>query len=724
MASQERSTTKTRELPNVRPTIRRMACFVALLPLLAGAVDDEAEELWVLKPVVRPEVSASRTMSSNPIDAFIAEGYESGGLKPVGPADKRTLLRRVTLDLVGLPPTPEEQEAFLRDESPDAYEKVVDRLLDSEQYGVRYGRHWLDVLRYADVDERMIAAPGIHHWRDWVIRALNDDLPYDQFVRAQLTGHRSTTRTQMSAIGVRSRVEARPDDQFALGFLARGAVIRDGKDSREFPIVAVETVSTAFMGLTVGCAKCHDHMYDPIKQRDFYAMKALFDPLVLRKVTLATAAEIVAAGRAVDEVDKKRTAIEGPLEVLIAPYRARLRDDRIAMLPVDVQAVVRKPEKNRTAAEQKVADDYFPVLRIDTGKFEAIMSEADRRKYRDLQGKLSRVGDRRVPSLPAFWTVEVDPKKALEKSYVLTSGDPDRPEPKHEVAPGWPFAPAGVEFREGRVEAFSDWLTAPENPMFARVAVNRLWQWHFGEGLHKTPSDFGNLGGSPSNPRLLDWLAAEFAARGFRMKEIHRLIVTSDVYKLASDVDPSRSATEIAADPENDHLWHFRLRRLEAEPIWDAVFCAANDLDVTVGGPSFDVGGRRGGRGPARRGAFMIRGYATSRDVVPNFLQAFDVDDGRAPCPVRTRTVTAPQALFLMNSEVIDGATAKFAERLKRESGGDLGAAVDLGYRVAVARLPSAREREVALAYLQGDAARLKGLAWLLFNLDEFLYAR
>ncbi len=275
------------------------------------------------------------------------------------------------------------------------------------------------------------------------------------------------------------------------------------------------------------------------------------------------------------------------------------------------------------------------------------------------------------------------------------------------------------------MEAYSDWLTAPENPMFARVAVNRLWQWHFGEGLHKVPSDFGTLGGSPSNPPLLEWLAAEFIARGFRMKEIHRLIVTSDVYRLSSEVDPSRSATEIAADPENAHLWHFRLRRLEAEPIWDAVHTAAGDLDLTLGGPSFDVGGRRGGgRGPARRGAFMIRGYATSRDVVPNFLQAFDVDDGRAPCPVRTRTVTAPQALFLMNSDTIDAAAEKFAERLKRDTGGDLVAAVNLGYRVAVGRPPSVSERDVALSYLQGDAGRLKGFTWLLFNLDEFLYAR
>ena len=718
---------ETRESPIVRSPLRWLACIALLLPLAQSRAEDEAGGLWVLKPVVRPEIPSAHpggASSPNPIDAFIAAGYEAGKVSPVGPADRRTLLRRVSLDLVGLPPTPEEQEAFLRDESPDAYEKAVDRLLASEQHGVRYGRHWLDVLRYTDVDERMVAAPGIRYWRDWVINALNADMPYDQFVRAQLTGYRTSTRTQMAAVGVRSRIEPRPDDQFALGFLARGAVLRDGKDAKELPIAAVETVSTAFMGLTVGCAKCHDHMYDPIKERDFYAMKALFDPLVLRKITLATSAEIVAAGRAADEAERKRAAVEEPIEALIAPYREKLREDRIAMLPPEVQPVIRKPEKDRSAAEQKLADDYFPVLRIDTDKILAVMPEADRRTYRDLQAKLPPAGDRRGASLPAFWTVEVDPKREQEKSYILTSGDPDRPELKHEVTPGWPFAPPIVEFREGRIEAFSDWLTAPENPLFARVAVNRIWQWHFGEGIHKNPSDFGTLGGSPTNPQLLDWLAAEFAARGFRMKEIHRLVVTSDTYKLSSEVDPSRLTSEVAADPENERFWHFRPRRLEAEAIWDAVFLAAGDLDLAIGGPSFDLGGRREGRGLSRRGAYMIRGYSTSREVMPNFLQAFDVDDGRAPCPVRTRTVTAPQALFLMNSETIHGAARKFAERLRREAGDDLGKAVDLGFRTAISRPPSAAERGVAMAYLQGDVGRLEGLAWLLFNLDEFLYAR
>jgi hypothetical protein len=720
-------------------TLRRASCLAVLSASVAlAAPRAKAPSLWSLRPVVRPDVPADGTTSANPIDAFVAAEYRAKGLTPAGPADRRTLLRRVSFDLTGLPPTPAEQDAFLADQSPDAYEKVVDRLLAGEQHGVRYARHWLDVLRYADVDERMIAAPGIHHWRDWVIRALNADLPYDQFVRAQLTGYRSTTRTQMSATGYRSRAEPRPDDLFALGFLARGAVLRDGKDAQELPISAVETISTAFLGLTVGCAKCHDHFYDPISQHDFYAMKALFDPLVVRKVTLATPAELFAAGQALDETEKQRAAIEGPINELTAPYKTKLYDDRVAMLPADVQVVIRKPERERTAAEQKIADDYFPILRIDADKIMEVMPPAERQKYRDLQGQLNQLGGgRRGPaSLPAFWTVEVDPRKATETSYVLTSGDSERPEKNRPVEPGWPFAPAKPDFREGRIEAFSDWLTAPENPLFARVAVNRLWQWHFGEGLQRTPSDFGNLGGTPTNPRLLDWLASEFVARHFSMKALHRLIVTSETYKRSSEADAALVAANRKADPGNTDLWHYPLRRLEAEPIWDAIFTAAGTLDLVVGGPSFDVGAspmRRGGRsrggrsaeaGTNRRSAYLIRGYSTSRDVVPNFLQAFDVDDGRAPCPLRTRTVTAPQSLFLMNSDEIDKAAAQFAERVKKDSGGDLPAAVGLAYRMALARPPSPGEQERALAYLAADAGRLKGLAWLLFNLDEFIYVR
>jgi hypothetical protein len=682
-----------------------------------------------MRPLVSPAVPAGLTTSANPIDAFLAAEHKAKGVTPVGPADRRALLRRVYLDLIGLPPTPAEQETFVQDMAPDAYEKVVDRLLASPQHGVRYARHWLDVLRYADVDERMIAAPGIYLWRDWVINSLNGDLPYDQFVRAQLTGYRTTERTAMSATGYRSRLEPRPDDQFALAFLARGEVLRDGKDGRELSFAAVETVSTAFMGLTVGCAKCHDHFYDPISQRDFYAMKALFDPLVLRKIVLANPAEIIAQGKATDAREKKRAALEGPLGELIAPYKKKLYDERVAMLPEEIRPIIRKPEKERTAQEQKIADDYFPILRIDAEKFLAIMPAADKAKYRELKSQLDQLsGGKRGGGLPAFWTVEVDHAREVEKAYILTSGDPERPQKNHEVQPGWPFAPPKLEFRETRVEAFSDWLTAPDNPLFARVAVNRLWQWHFGEGLHKTPSDFGKLGGDPVHPQLLDWLASEFVKRKFSMKEMHRLIVTSEAYKRSSEVNGSIVRSN-KSDANNVSLWHFPLQRLEAEPIWDSILTAAGTLDLTVGGPSFDTGpakGRRGGGGgnPNRRAAYMIRGFSTSRDVVPNFLAAFDVDDGRAPCPLRTRTVTAPQALFLMNSDVIDRATARFAERLAKESDGDLKLAVDLGYRITLARPATPAENQRALAFLDNNRGRLKDLAWLLFNLDEFVYVR
>ena len=225
--------------------------------------------LWALQPLLRPAVPSTPANSSNPVDAFVKAMYATKGIQPLGMADQRTLLRRAYLDLTGIPPTPAEQDAYLADHSPDSFEKLIDRLLASEQYGVRYGRHWLDVLRYADSEELMYAAPGIHYWRDWVINAVNSDVPYDQFVRAQLTGYRNTERTTVQAVGRRSPAERRPDDIFALGFLARGAVNRDSKDLGELQIAAVETVSTAFLGMTVGCAKCHDHMFDPIRQKDF-----------------------------------------------------------------------------------------------------------------------------------------------------------------------------------------------------------------------------------------------------------------------------------------------------------------------------------------------------------------------------------------------------------------------------------------------------------------------
>lgn len=719
------------------PGLRLLWIFCVCASLLPAAGSTEGKEekkevWWSLKPVARPALPEGP--ESHPIDRFINAELRNRKLKPADPADKLTLLRRVYLDLIGIPPSPEDQEAFLADKSADAYEKVVDELLANEQHAVRYARHWLDVLRYADADERMTAAPGIYLWRDWIINALHDDVPYDHFVQVQLTGRRASERTQMSATGYRSRKEPRPGDQFALGFLARGT----GEDPQDLAINAVDTVSTAFMGMTVGCAKCHGHMYDDISQKDFYAMKALFDPLVLRKINLASAEDLIASGKAMAAAQKKRAPFEKALNDFIAPYKAKLYEERVLMLPKDVQVIIRKTEKQRTVAEQKIADDYFPILRIDGDKLTESMPEEARKKYEELQQQLNEQGggeEPRGPRLPVFYTVEVDPLREQQKTYVLTSGDPTRPELDQEAKPGWPFSTSEPDFRDGRIEAFADWLTAKENSLFARVAVNRFWLWHFGEGLMKNVSDFGVFGGHPSHSALLDWLASEFTQRDFSMKQMHRLMVTSETYKRSSEATVEFAENQ-KVDPANTTLWRFRLRRLEAEAVWDSIHAAAGDLDLTVGGRSFDIGDGGGGRGNRRgrgnqstnnanlkrRGVYIVRGYSESREVTPNFLQAFDVDDGRAPCPVRTQTVTAPQALFLMNSPDIEKASADLAVRLQKET--QLPAAIDLAYRVTLARPPSPAEMNRALGYLENDPARLKQLSWLLFNLDEFIYVR
>lgn len=693
-----------------------------------------AARLWSLQPVVKPKVPAN---ASNPIDAFIVANYKAKGLTPVGKADKLTLLRRVYLDVIGLPPTPAEQDAFLADTAPDAYEKIVDRLLDNEQHGVRWSRYWLDVLRYADLDgldgSVMPASSGIYLWREWVMAALNHDMPYDQFVRAQILGNRYAPETATSSSGRRARVQGSVEDSFALGFLARAAVTRNDRD-HDIPFAAVETVSTAFLGMTVGCAKCHDHKFDPITQKDFYAMKAIFDPLTLKNVMLATPSEIFANGQKLDEFKKKSAPIAEAIEKLTGSYRTRLYNERVALLTPDVQAIIRKSDKDRTPAEQKVADDYFPVIRIDPDKIKEAMPKEEVVEYNALLKQQGTI--QRVPALPSYWTVEEDSALLKEKSYILTTGDPKKPEMDHPVEPGFPFQPPNMDFRDGRREAFVDWLTAPANPLFARVAVNRIWGWHFGEGLQRVTSDFGLLGGKPSNQELLDYLASEFIAHDYSMKWLHKLILTSDTYQLSSKADSGLAGKNIAVDARDTYLWHFRLQRLSAEPIWDSIHFASGDLDLSVGGKSFQLSNPDQKQKiflpkesvtdsrVNRRGVYMLRGYIPSTDVMNNFLTSFDVDDGRTPCPVRTQTVTAPQALFTMNDGLVEKESEKLAAVALQDASDDVDAAVKSAYQRTLGRKPSPAELDYALTYINKDPSRMKELAWLLFNLDEFIYVR
>jgi hypothetical protein len=676
----------------------------------------EPPALWSLRPLVRPEIPAGSGRFTNPIDAFTAAIHREKRLQAAGRAEKATLLRRVYFDLIGLPPTPAELDAFLRDESSGAYEKAVDRLLADPQHGVRYARHWLDVLRYADVDGAMVAENGIHLWREWVIGALNRDTPYDEFVRAQVAGDLSS----------------KPDDLFATGFLARAALSANDAQE-EIAFMGAEVVSSAFLAMTTGCARCHDHMVDPISQRDYYRMKALFDPLVPKKNVLATADEIFANARALEKWEKDAQAIQARMDQITNPYYPALFAERLLHLPPDAAAIYRKPAGERTPEEQKLADNYEPNVRIDPRKYRDVMTADETQRYEAIRKGLVEL-KRDPPGLPVFWSVAVSPERLARKSYVYTGGD--RSKKGEEVQPGFPFAPKDLKFEGDRRQVFLRWLTAPENPLFARVVMNRIWQWHFGEGISATPNDFGTLGEQPVNARLLDWLASEFLAQKYSMKAMHRLIVTSETYRRSSAIDPAISAANQKIDPKNKYLWKYPLRRLEAEPVRDAVLFAAGDLDLSIGGKSFRGDGieeRRGASTPRtgnyderrnRRAIYMGRGQHSSMNMMPAFLEIFNAEDGQFSCARRNHTLTAPQVLFLLNSELTHEASKKLAERLRREAAGDPKSAVDLGYRIALSRPPSGSERDHAMTYLNNDAQRLEGFAWMLLNLSEFVFIK
>ncbi len=678
------------------------------------------DELWALQPLPeRSQQKQSADSDENPVDEILGHELKTLYLQPFPEADRATLLRRLSFDLIGLPPSLEEQEEFFNDSSDSAYETLVDRLLESPQHGVRYARHWLDVLRYTDIDERMPAASSIYLWRDWVIRALNRNLAYDAFVRTQISGFESRKRTTISATGNRRKTRPRPDNQFALGFLSRGATSQSNGD-HALGLSAVETISSAFLGMTVQCAKCHDHFYDPISQEDYYRMKALFDPLALREIPLAEVGRIVQYSDDLRAYENKKSELEAIIDDLIKPYHRRLYDERVSMLPGEIQVVIRKPESLRSADEQKIADDYFPVLRIDVPKIREIMPKEELDRYDDLRKRLGKI--RGPKSLPVFLTVHEDPKRLQQVSYVLNTGDPSRPDTDHEVRPGFPFEPAQIDFREGRRETFVDWLTSSDNALFARVAVNRIWQWHFGKGLHAAASDFGSLPAPPKLRALLDRLASEFIQHDFDMKWLHKRIVMSGVYRRASASKSDLFRKNDSIDPNNETYWKFPLRRLEAELIRDAILTVAGRLDRSQGGPSYVVS--ENPIAANRRAIYMKRGFQSNGNQLPEFLDAFNAQDGRESCARREETVTAPQALWLMNNPLTDQAADAFGSRLEKLADDDPERGVIAGFRIALGRVPDESELRTALDYLNRGPEPFKRLAWMLINLDEFIYIR
>jgi hypothetical protein len=628
-------------------------------------VNEAARQWWSFQPLqdslVPPTVN--NTWPQSDVDRFVFAKMADQGLAPAPPADKRTLLRRVTFDLTGLPPTPEEIDAFLADDSSTAFATVVDRLLASRHYGERWGRHWLDVVRYADTSGCNGDFPIVqaYRYRNYVIQSFNADKPYDQFVREQIAGD------LLPANGDEQRFE----NLIATGYLALSR--RFSSLNEEFHLTLDDTVDNlgkAFLGLSISCARCHDHKFDPIPQADYYALFGIF-----QSTTYAfPGTEIY-----------RHTQHLTPL-VSAEQLKSELRQPLDAMNAIDAD----------------IFTTYSTMAEMDTGK----EKNALKAKVKELQQQRDEMV-RKLPKLPfAYAAAEGAPVRAK----IHLKGDPKNLGP--EVPRGFLQVLGGQqvppdESGSGRRQ-LAEWITDPTNPLTARVIVNRVWLHHFGRGLIRTPDDFGTRGEAPTHPELLDYLSQRLIADGWSLKALHRLLLLSKTYQMACIENP----TYYERDPDNKLLWTFNRRRLEAEEIRDAMLAISGGLDGSMGqAHPFppEVEWRYSQHKP------FVEDYPTSRRSIylmqprirqQPLLAIFDGADANTATGLRQASTVAPQALFMLNSEFVHEQAALFADRVTREASQEADR-IALAYRLAFGRSPATDELQEARDYLRQVSQRL-----------------
>jgi mono/diheme cytochrome c family protein len=619
----------------------------------------EEKAFWAFQPVRPPPVPAGR----DAIDHFVLTKLRDNGLSPAPPADRRTLLRRVTFDLTGLPPTPAEIDAFLKDDSPEAWKKVIDRLLASPAYGEAWARHWLDVARYADsngLDENT-AFGNAWRYRDYVIRAFNADKPFDRFVKEQIAGDLLP--------------DGGADGLVATGFLVLGPKLLAEPDKQKMvtDIVdeQIDVVTKAFLGLTVSCARCHDHKFDPIPTRDYYGLAGVFTG-TKTMATLATVAR----------------ALERPLGGETAESRA-------------YRAEVEQLKQELAAIERR----FGRTPEVDREQRHELHLQAELRR-----AEIKRLEPQIEPP-PMALAVQDEANPADVKVHIrgnhLTLG---------EVAPRiFPRILAGevqmpVPSRTSGRRQLAEWIASPANPLTARVIVNRVWQHHFGEGLVRTPDNFGTLGERPTHPELLDWLAARFVQDGWSLKKLHKLMLLSATYQRSTGHDPRAAQL----DPDNRMLWRFHRRRLPAEAIRDSMLAVAGTLDRTAGGSllangNFEYINNEHSRGEVRYGSTRRSVYLpVIRNNVYDFFQAFDFVEPHVPTGRRATTVVAPQALFMMNNLFVVTQAKAFGESLLKQQGTDEDR-IRAAYPRAFGREATADEVSRAVSFVHEYVAALEG---------------
>ena len=689
-------------------------------------VNEETKGFWHHQQVQAPKIPnvKNKKWITNPIDNFILSELESAGITPASPADKAHLVRRAYYDLTGLPPTLPQVEAFVNDKDPKAYERLLDTLLASPQYGEKWGRHWLDLVRYAETNsyERDGTKPFAWRFRDYVIKSFNEDKPYDQFIKEQLAGDEFAQLTEDSITATGYYRLGIWDDEP----VSQKQALYDDLDD------IIATTSQVFLGLTMNCARCHDHKLDPIPQKDYYRFLAFFSGFRRYGV------------RGHDTVE---SASVGPIAVNAdAATQAEMRrqmdlelrglDGRINNVNNRLQGLMTPPEK----------EDFKAIeVRVDIAKkyIGKGLSQQLVKEYEEAVNRRKVILDTRPDEIAKTLVIKEVGTQARE-TFVLIRGNANAESDK--VEPGFPsvlsppepeIAPSPHGNSSGRRTALANWIASPENPLTARVMANRLWQHHFGVGIVETSNNFGAGGLDPTHPELLDYLATELVDGGWKLKRMHKLLMLSSTYRLSSSTNKSG----LEKDPANRLVWHFNPRRLSSEELRDSILAANGSLNLRMGGPSFYPiipaeilhGQSRPGAGwgnssdedRARRAIYIF----VKRSLVEPLMADFDFADVDSSCPVRFTTTQPTQSLNLMNSEFTNRQAANFAKFLKQQSPDDLAAQVKLGLAQTTQREPSEADIQRGINLIKelkgmgvSDEHALKYFCLVTYNLNEFLY--
>ena len=661
-----------------------------------GEFSAEDRAWWAfqpLKPVKPPVVSNPKAQISNPIDQFILARLEKVKLASSPAADRYELVRRVYFDLHGLPPTPDQVQAFVNDPQPQAYERLVENLLNHPRYGERWAQHWLDLTRYAESDGYRQDAyrPDAWPYRDYVVRSLNADKPYDRFVREQLAGDEIAPGD--------------PDVLVATAYLRNGIYEynqRDAETQRTTILNEVTDVSgELFLGLSFGCARCHDHKFDPILQKDYFRLQAFFAPVLWRDdQTLASKEQIKAHEAQQKQWDEMTREARVPLETLLNAKKASLHRNAVEKFPDEVQVMMNKPEAEKKPydriisylVERQIIEEYDKLTPAkQKGEFKAKLEAAlePLKPFEEFQPKP-------LPTAFAASDVGVEAPPTVMKTRrgeeVVAPGFLTLLEPNEPKIPALPKINSS-----GRRTALANWITRPDNPLSTRVIVNRVWQYHFGRGLAASSSDFGKLGEKPSHPELLDWLAKEFVAHGWSLKWLHRQMLLSSTYKQTARLQPVQGTNPEMVDPENRLLWRMNPIRLDAEQARDALLAISGELKPQMGGKPEEA--------TQTRRTLYTKKIRNSQD---DFLRSFDAPPGFASVARRDSTTTALQSLLLINGDWPLARARVMANRLIKVPESTTESQVRMAYELVVSRPPTKQELKTAVSFVNQQKALLE----------------